>query len=322
MPPCIEFATFWVAPPQAAGFLGKTGNYNKRGGIFFPWQGRYLPNMANTTTPTQYQILQQSCQHLQANGIGPVDTAVILGTGQGELLNYLQVLATLPYGQIPHFPTATVEFHKGNLVYGRLGGQHILVFQGRFHYYEGYTMQQVVYPVRVAKMLGARRLFISNAAGGMRQDLRKGDLVLIDDHLNLQTTNPLVGPNDEKLGTRFPDMCTPYDRQFSAQIKDHAQAMGIPLKTGVYCAVNGPQLETRAEYRFMRMAGADVVGMSTVPEVIAAVHASLPVAAISVVTDECDPDNLQPANIADIISVAGKADIVLAGLLAKVLSEK
>lgn len=259
--------------------------------------------------------LDETLHFLESQGIQSADVGIVLGTGLGSLLSQIDIIQTIPYQQIPHFPVATVEFHKGNLVYGNLGEKKVLVMQGRFHFYEGYHMQQIVYPVRVMKMLGIKYLLLSNAAGGINLSFKKGDLVLLDDHINLQTANPLIGPNPDNLGPRFPDMSCPYHPQLTKVLQHTAQQLNIDLKYGVYAAVNGPNLETRAEYRYLKTIGADMVGMSTVPEVIAANHMSLPCAAISVITDECDPDHLQPVNIQEIIAVAGEADKKLSSLI-------
>lgn len=256
--------------------------------------------------------LKQTRDFLIAKGIDKAEAGIVLGTGLHKILDYVEVLQNIPYNEIPNFATSTVEFHKGNLVYGKIGGKYVLVMQGRFHQYEGYTMQQIVFPVRVMKLLGIKHLFLSNAAGGINLNYKKGDLVLINDHINLQSGNPLTGKNLDELGGRFPDMSEPYNSYLNNLLFEAAQKSNHPLKQGVYAAVNGPNLETRAEYRYLKVIGADMVGMSTVPEVIAANHAALPCACISVITDECDPDNLKPINIAEIIEIAGKADEKLA----------
>ena len=233
---------------------------------------------------------------------------IVLGTGLGSLIQNIEIKITIPYIDIPGFPEATVEFHKGNLIFGFLNKVPVVVMQGRFHYYEGYNMQQVTFPVRVMKELGVKYLLLSNAAGGMNPDYKKGDLVLLTDHINEQPENPLRGLNDPAFGNRFVDMCCPYDKILNGKILAAATEISVEIKQGIYVAVAGPNLETRAEYRHLRNMGADMVGMSTVPEVIVANHIGLPSAAISVITDECDPENLHPVNIADIIAVAGKAD--------------
>lgn len=259
--------------------------------------------------------LLKSRDYLIERGITQPDTAIILGTGLHQIINYLEVELTIPYTEIPGFPVSTVEFHKGNLIYGTLGKKIVLVMQGRFHAYEGYNMQQIVFPVRVMKLLGVTKLFITNAAGGINRHFKKGDLVLIDDHINLLYGNPLTGKNHDELGSRFPDMSEPYNVFMTSFLQQKASDLNLELKKGVYAAVNGPNLETKAEYRYLKIIGADMVGMSTVPEVIAANHMQLPCIAVSIITDECDPDNLKPVNISEIIEVAGKADEKLSRLL-------
>lgn len=258
---------------------------------------------------------------LKARGIDNPVAGIVLGTGLGALISQVDVIISILYSEIPNFPVATVEFHKGNLIYGTISGVTVLVMQGRFHYYEGYTMQQVTFPVRVMKELGVKYLLLSNAAGGMNPDYKKGDLVLLTDHINEQPENPLRGLNDPAFGNRFVDMCCPYDMMLNKKITWAAESLSTQIKQGIYVAVAGPNLETRAEYRYLRGMGADMVGMSTVPEVIVANHVGLPCAAVSVITDECDPDNLQPVNIAEIIAVAGKADEKLSELFAAVIRE-
>lgn len=259
--------------------------------------------------------------YLLEQGIAQPQTGIILGTGLHRLADTLTEKTVIPYSDIPGFPISTVEFHKGNLIYGKAGNKTVLVMQGRFHAYEGYSMQQIVFPVRVMKLLGITQLLLSNAAGGINKNLNKGDLVLIEDHINLLYGNPLSGANYEQLGPRFPDMSAPYDRGLASLLKKKADELGFHLKEGVYAAVHGPNLETRAEYRYLRTIGADMVGMSTVPEVIAAVHMQLPCAAVSVITDECNPDNLQPVNISEIIEVAGRADEKLSRLFFETINE-
>jgi purine-nucleoside phosphorylase len=237
------------------------------------------------------------------------EIGVILGTGLGDqFVKKIKNKIIINYNSIPHFPISTVESHKGKLIYGELKGKKILAMQGRFHYYEGFSMQQITLPVRVMKLLGIHYLLISNAAGNMNLKWKKGELMLIDDHINLQPDNPLRGQNLETFGSRFPDMSQPYSPVLNKKLVAIARKKKIKLNKGVYAGVMGPNLETRAEYRFLRTIGADVVGMSTVPEVIVANHMGLPCCAISVLTDDCDPDNLQPANIIDIIKVAQKAE--------------
>ena len=258
---------------------------------------------------------------LKSKGIDSPVAGIVLGTGLGALVKQVQVKLTIPYSDIPGFPIATVEFHKGNLIYGSIGNTNVLVMQGRFHYYEGYSMQQVTFPVRVMKELGITYLLLSNAAGGMNPDYKKGDLVMLTDHINEQPENPLRGLNDPAFGNRFVDMCCPYDPLLNKKITSVAEKLSIQVKQGIYVAVAGPNLETRAEYRLLRAVGADMVGMSTVPEVIVANHVGLPCAAVSVITDECDPDNLKPVNISEIIAVAGKADEKLSKLFVELIRE-
>ncbi|MGI8891833.1 MAG: purine-nucleoside phosphorylase [Bacteroidia bacterium] len=258
---------------------------------------------------------------LKKKGITDPQIGIVLGTGLHQLLNYIDVKLTLRYEDIPGFPVSTVEFHNGNLIYGALAGKDVLIMQGRFHSYEGYSMQEIVFPIRVMKLLEIQKLFLSNAAGGINQIFKKGDLVLIDDHINLLSGNPLRGKNYDELGSRFPDMSEPYDLRLKSLLHQKANDLGIELKKGVYAAVHGPNLETKAEYRYLKIIGADMVGMSTVPEVIAAVHMQLPCVAVSVITDECDPDNLKPVNIAEIIEVAGKADVKLSQLFVEAIKE-
>lgn len=254
------------------------------------------------------QKIGESADFLRSRGFVDARIAIVLGTGLGSFISAMQVEHTIPYGDIPHFPVATVEFHKGRLILGTVGEARVIAMQGRFHYYEGYSMQEITFPVRVLKALGIQSLLLSNAAGGLNPAFKKGDLVLIDDHINLLPENPLRGLNAPEFGNRFVDMCCPYNPDLISQLEYAAAGLGYPLKKGVYAAVMGPNLETRAEYRYLRMAGADMVGMSTVPEVIVANHIDLACAAISVITDECDPDNLQPVNISEILEVAHKAD--------------
>jgi purine-nucleoside phosphorylase len=243
---------------------------------------------------------------------------IILGTGLGALVREIKVDQVVDYGDVPHMPKSTVETHQGKLYFGSLGSKPVIAFQGRFHLYEGYSARQVSFPVRLMKALGCRSLVISNAAGGMNRSYAPGDLVVIEDHINLQGTNPLIGVNDDALGPRWPDMCEPYDRGLVELAMDLARGFGYRAHKGVYVAVTGPNLETRAEYRWLGSI-ADVVGMSTVPEVIAAVHAGLKVLGISVVTDECVADRLKPADIREIIRVAGEAEPKLTKLMAAVI---
>lgn len=245
---------------------------------------------------------------------------IILGTGLGALVKEIKVETVVEYSDVPHMPSSTVETHHGKIHFGTLGGKKVMAFQGRFHLYEGYTAQQVSFPVRVMKALGCTHLVVSNAAGGMNRAYQPGDLVVIEDHINLQGTNPLIGVNDNALGPRWPDMCEPYDQTLVHLALDIARAHKFRAHKGVYVAVTGPNLETRAEYRWLSQ-HADVVGMSTVPEVIAAVHGGMKVLGISVVTDECIADRLKPADISEIIRIAGEAEPKLTQLMAEVITK-
>jgi purine-nucleoside phosphorylase len=236
---------------------------------------------------------------------------VVLGTGLGALAREIEAEASIPYPEIPHFPRSTVESHKGQLVCGKLAGQSLIAMEGRFHLYEGYSPWQVTFPIRVMKELGCRLLIVSNAAGGLNPLHQKGDLIVIEDHINLMGLNPLIGPNDERLGPRFPDLIEPYDRELQDLALKVALEENVIAHRGVYVAVVGPNLETRAEYRFLRSIGADVVGMSTVPEVLVAVHAGMKVLGFSIVTDMCLPDALKPVRIEEIIAVANEAEAKL-----------
>jgi purine-nucleoside phosphorylase len=248
------------------------------------------------------------------SGVAPA-VGVILGTGLGGLAERIRVETSIPYEEIPHFPLSTVESHSGRLLLGTLGGKPVVAMQGRFHRYEGYTLQQVTFPVRVMRALGAETLVVSNACGGMNPFWTPGDLVLIADHLNLLGDSPLIGPNEDALGPRFPDMSEPYSQALQEIAVQVATEKKIPLRRGVYVAVPGPNLETRAEYRMLRTLGADVVGMSTVPEVIVAVHGGMRVVGISIITDACMPDALEVADITKIIAVANRAEPKLTELV-------
>ena len=262
-----------------------------------------------------------AAKFLQEKGIEDPEVGIILGTGLGALTDEITVEHEFAYANIPYFPIATVEFHKGKLIYGTLEGKKVVAFQGRFHYYEGHDMAQVVFPVRVMKMLGVKKLIISNAGGCMNLVWKKGELMLIDDHINLQPDNPLRGHEAAAFGPIFTDMSQPYDQEVNEKLMSIAQDKGIQMHKGVYVSVVGPSLETKAEYRYLRMIGADVVGMSTVPEVIAANQMELPVSAISVLTDECDPDNLSPIDIEDIIATAKSAEKNLVILLRELMKQ-
>jgi len=253
---------------------------------------------------------------------GTPHAGIILGTGLGSLVQHIQEEASLEYEAIPHFPRSTAIGHRGRLVCGKLGGLPVMAMEGRFHMYEGYPLEQITLPVRVMKTLGAKLLVVSNACGGMNPYYRSGDIMLIDDHINLLGANPLIGINDDRLGPRFPDMCEPYSQELIERALSIARRENIAAHRGVFVAVAGPNLETRAEYRFLRMIGADVVGMSTVPEVIVAVHAGLKVVGFSIVTDMCLPDALEPADVAKIIATANRAEPNLTKLVLGVLAEE
>ena len=256
---------------------------------------------------------------IRARYTGSPDVAIILGTGLGALGREIDVETSIDYAEIPGFPLSTVESHSGRLLFGTLGGKPVVAMQGRFHRYEGYSLQEVSFPVRVLHALGARTLIVSNACGVMNPLWDKGELMLIADHINLLGDNPLVGPNDDALGPRFPDMSQPYDTELREIAREVAVNARMILREGVYAAVTGPNLETRAEYRMLRNAGADVVGMSTVPEVIVAVHAGMRVLGISILTDQCLPDALEPATVEEIIAVASRAEPHLTTLVRGVL---
>lgn len=264
---------------------------------------------------------REALDYIQSKTDSRPDYLLILGTGLGQLADEIEVETVIPYQEIPHFPVSTVESHAGKLLFGRLGGKEVVAMQGRFHYYEGYSMQQIVFPVRVLKANGAHTLIVSNACGGMNPNFKKGDIMLINDHINLLGDNPLIGPNDDELGPRFPDMSDPYTESLRETAQNVALAAGIPMHQGVYASVTGPMLETRAEYRYLRLIGGDVVGMSTVPEVIAAVHMQMDVLGISVITDECFPDALEPVNLEDILQAAAMAEPKMTKVIIGVLEK-
>jgi purine-nucleoside phosphorylase len=268
-----------------------------------------------------YDQVQEAKRAIQGRWDGRPRVGIILGTGLGGLTEDITAEASLPYGDIPHFPQSTAPGHKGQLVCGRLGGKAVLAMEGRFHFYEGYSLEQITLPVRVMKAMGCEVLVVSNACGGMNPQYGKGDLMLIEDHINLMGDNPLIGPNDDRLGERFPDMCYPYDRDLLRLAQRIALEERIVCHKGVFVAVPGPNLETRAEYRFLRGIGADVVGMSTVPEVIVGVHSKLRILGLSVVTDICLPDALEPVKLEDIIATANAAEKKLRVVVRRVVQE-
>ena len=258
---------------------------------------------------------------LQSRWNGKPRVGIILGTGLGGLAEEIQNALKIPYDEIPHFPISTVETHAGRLVCGTLAGESVMAMEGRFHFYEGYTLKQITFPVRVMRAMGCDILIVSNACGGMNPQWAKGDIMLIEDHINLLSDNPLIGRNDDRLGVRFPDMCFPYDRGLIELAQKIALQEKIACHKGVFVAVVGPNLETRAEYRFLRSIGADVVGMSTVPEVIVGVHSSMRVLGLSVITDMCLPDALEPVYLPDIIATANAAEKNLRVLVRRVVAD-
>ena len=266
--------------------------------------------------------IQAACEAVRGKWDRTPHAGIILGTGLGSLVDQIEVEATLDYDQVPNFLKSTAASHRGRLVCGILEGLPVLAMEGRFHMYEGYALKDITLPVRVFKELGAELLIVSNAVGGMNPFYRCGDIVVIDDHINLMGDNPLIGINDDRLGPRFPDMCAPYDRALGEVAMELARKENFAAHRGVLVGVSGPCLETRAEYRFLRMIGADIVGMSTVPEVIVAVHAGLRTVGLSVVTDMCLPDALQPAVLEEIIAVANEAEPKLSSLVTGLLAHE
>ena len=265
--------------------------------------------------------LNESVTYLKQKGFVDPEIGIVLGTGLGQMVNEIEQPIEAHYNHIPFFPLATVEFHSGKLIYGTISEKKVVVMQGRFHLYEGYDFIDVTYPIRVMHQLGIQKLFISNAAGAINLNFKKGDMMLIEDHINLQGGSPLAFKNVAEFGDRFVDMMTPYDYEMGYKLKEIAKKANISLQKGVYAAVVGPQLETRAEYRMLKILGADAVGMSTVPEVIVANHLKLPIVAVSVLTDECDPDNLQPINIQEIIEIAGKTEPKMIHLFKELITQ-
>jgi purine-nucleoside phosphorylase len=268
-----------------------------------------------------YDQIQEAKQAIQSRWPGKPRVGIILGTGLGGLAQDIATDVAIPYGDIPHFPQASVKSHAGQLVCGRLAGKTVVAMEGRVHFYEGYSLKAITLPVRVMKALGCEVLLVSNACGGMNPQHAKGDIMIIEDHINLMGDNPLIGPNDDRLGIRFPDMCYPYDRELIALAQRVALEEKIVCHKGVFVAVPGPNLETRAEYRFLRGIGADVVGMSTVPEVIVGVHCGLRNLGFSVITDLCLPDALEPVKLEDVIAVANTAGEKLRVLIRRVVGE-
>ena len=268
------------------------------------------------------QQLEESTAFLKNKGIQTPDFGIILGTGLGDLVQEMEVEIEIPYADIPHFPSSTMEFHQARLLYGMLSGRKVVVFEGRFHAYEGLSYFEITYPIRLMHALGVKKVIISNAAGAINLDYKKGEVMLIEDHINLQAGSPLAEKDSESLGPRFVDMSSPYSPSLCLHIKEIAKEKAISLHNGVYVAVTGPQLETKAEYRYLRLIGADAVGMSTVPEVIVANQLEMECVAFSVLTDECDPDNLKPIDIEDIMASAKKAEQSLIVLVKTLLSNQ
>jgi purine-nucleoside phosphorylase len=278
------------------------------------------PQLAGRSmTHHEWEQVQEASRTVRSHWSDSPKVGLVLGTGLGALASEIEAAVSIPYPEIPYFPRSTVESHKGQLVCGSLVGHSVIAMEGRFHLYEGYTPSQVTFPIRVMKELGCRLLIVSNAAGGLNPLYEKGDLIVIEDHINLLGVNPLIGPNDDRLGPRFPDMIEPYDRALQNLALRVALEQNIVAHRGVYVAVTGPNLETRAEYRFLRGIGADVVGMSTIPEVLVAVHAGLKVLGFSIATDLCLPDALEPVRIEEILAVANQAEAKLRTIVKGVL---
>jgi purine-nucleoside phosphorylase len=264
--------------------------------------------------------LNETVQYLQSENIDLPEIGIVLGTGLGGLVSEIEIIKEIDYDKIPHFPVSTVESHHGKLIYGKIKGKKVLVMQGRFHYYEGYDMKEITFPIRVMKLLGVQNLLISNAAGAINLDYKKSSLMLITDHINLYPDNPLIGKNLDDFGPRFPDMSEAFSKKLNNTLKEIATEKSIQLHEGIYVPVSGPNLETKAEYKMIRLLGGDAVGMSTVPEVIVANHMGLPCCAISVLTDECDPEHLEPVDIADILAAAAIAEPQLTELYTELIS--
>ena len=270
---------------------------------------------------SEYDMIQETAAFLRGRWAERAEIGIVLGTGLGNLIHKIEVDESIPYEEIPHFAVSTVESHAGKLITGRLEGKSVVAMQGRFHAYEGYTAKEIVFPIRVMRALGAETLIVSNACGGLNPQFKQGDILLIEDHINLLGINPLIGPNDSRLGPRYPDMIEPYSRELREKARAAALRLGIPTQQGVYAAVPGPNLETRAEYRYLRTIGADVVGMSTVPEVIAAVHAGMRTLGFSIITDMGLADALHPVNIGEIIATAEGAEPKMNAIICELLRE-
>ncbi len=266
------------------------------------------------------ETLNETIHFLIQEGFLKAEYGIILGTGLGKIIDEVEIIAEANYSEIPHFPVSTVEFHKGKLIYGTLNGKEVLIMNGRFHLYEGYSLNEITYGVRILKELGINTLIVSNASGAVNLKMKKGEIMLIEDHINLQGSSPLAFANVSDFGDRFTDMCEPYDVELRLKTSLFAKQNNINLHSGVYTAVVGPQLETKAEYRMLKIIGSDTVGMSTVPEVIVANHLKIKVLGLSVITDECDPDDLQPVNIPEIMAMAQKAETDLIKIVKHIIS--
>jgi purine-nucleoside phosphorylase len=277
-----------------------------------------LAGQQETMTELRKQI-DEAVKLIRTKTTSSPKVGIILGTGLGGLAQEIEKEVVIDYQDIPHFPVSTVESHRGELIFGKLAGKSVVAMQGRFHFYEGYTMKQITFPVRVMKFLGVETVLISNAAGALNPLFQRGDIMLMVDHINLLGDNPLIGPNDDTLGPRFPDMSEPYSKELIALAEQAALDLKIRVQEGVYVAMQGPNLETRAEYRFLRTIGADAVGMSTVPEDIVAIHMSMRVFGVSIITDECFPDALKPITLEEVIGVANKAEPKMTAIMKEVV---
>lgn len=273
---------------------------------------------ANITYGEQIRLAYEYIHSLYAESL---EVGIILGTGLGQLIDNIQIELEIPYEEIPFFPVSTVESHKGKLIFGKLSGKSVVAMQGRFHYYEGYSMKEVTFPVRVMKLLGIQHLFVSNAAGGLNPDFGIGELMIINDHIDLFPENPLRGKNLDQFGVRFPDMSEPYDLSLIEKAHQIGEKNNIKLHQGVYAAVQGPNLETKAEYKYLRTIGGDAIGMSTIPEVIVARHMELPVFAISAITDLCSPGNIKKVRIEEVLAAAAKAEPGMSLIIRELVKE-
>lgn len=267
------------------------------------------------------EMINETLEIIKSKTTEKYEVGIVLGTGLGGLVSEIDIMHEIDYEQLPHFPVSTVESHKGKLIFGKLGGKNVVAMQGRFHYYEGYSMQQIAYPIRVMKLLGVETLLVSNACGGMNPIYRRGDIMIMIDHINLLGDNPLIGANEDEFGPRFPDMSEPYDLGLIELAENVALENNIKVQKGVYVAVSGPNLETKAEYRFLRIIGADVVGMSTVPENIVANHMGMKVLGISIITDECFPESLKAVDVSEIIETANATEPKMTLIMKEVVSK-